>query len=486
MKVAFVVLILASPAPLCRANNIAVDDVVLSSQDLAGHSVRVTFDLSWENSWRSDGGAGNWDAAWVFAKFRVGGGEWHHVTLDYVNGIDDGHVAPAGVTVRGVPGGTGVFVHRSGPGSGDVAYPDIGLRWHYGDQGLADDDPVDLRVYAVEMVYVAGGAFYVGNPDGTERNTFRRLALSGGFPPELVTQPYRVGSEGEIQVGAGVGELNYDHDEFFAGDWVGPVPAAFPKGFAAFYCMKYEFTQGQWVSFFNTLTAAQKDRLHWDLPYSPIQWAGGDHLATAESPDRPFIHAGWLGMQAYLDWAGLRLMTELEFEKACRGPEYPVPGEFAWGNADPPPDVFYSFSWPGTSIEMITNARRDVPNAACGTTIDGNDEVRVGIFAASVTKPNRVNTGASYWGIMELSGNAFETVASVGDSEGRAFTGIAGDGELAADGSPDVEGWPTRFGYRGGGLGTPEALRVSDRSLGGSPTIGPSIHAGFRGVRTAP
>ena len=36
---------------------------------------------------------------------------------------------------------------------------------------------------------------------------------------------------------------------------------------------------------------------------------------------------------AYADWSGLRPMTELEFEKACRGNQTPVANEFAWGTA---------------------------------------------------------------------------------------------------------------------------------------------------------
>ena len=41
----------------------------------------------------------------------------------------------------------------------------------------------------------------------------------------------------------------------------------------------------------------------------------------------------WADCATYADWAGLRPMTELEFEKACRGPLKPVPDEYAWGTA---------------------------------------------------------------------------------------------------------------------------------------------------------
>ena len=35
-------------------------------------------------------------------------------------------------------------------------------------------------------------------------------------------------------------------------------------------------------------------------------------------------------MLAYLDWSGLRPMSELEYEKACRTPSRVIPGEYAW------------------------------------------------------------------------------------------------------------------------------------------------------------
>src|SRR5690606_31578628 len=42
----------------------------------------------------------------------------------------------------------------------------------------------------------------------------------------------------------------------------------------------------------------------------------------------------WKDLLAYLDWAALRPMTELEYEKICRGAEPAVDDEFAWANDD--------------------------------------------------------------------------------------------------------------------------------------------------------
>ena len=45
----------------------------------------------------------------------------------------------------------------------------------------------------------------------------------------------------------------------------------------------------------------------------------------------PCNFLSWMDLAAYLDWAALRPMTELEFEKICRGPNPPIAGEYVWG-----------------------------------------------------------------------------------------------------------------------------------------------------------
>ena len=56
------------------ANNIQVTNTTLVSQNTTSDFVLVQFDVSWENSWRVVGGTNNWDAAWIFIKYRIGAG----------------------------------------------------------------------------------------------------------------------------------------------------------------------------------------------------------------------------------------------------------------------------------------------------------------------------------------------------------------------------------------------------------------------------
>src|SRR5688500_1625199 len=65
------------------SNNIQVTNVRLTNQNTTDDFTMVEFDITWENSWRYGGGPNNWDAAWIFVKYRVGsGGEWQHAWLN--------------------------------------------------------------------------------------------------------------------------------------------------------------------------------------------------------------------------------------------------------------------------------------------------------------------------------------------------------------------------------------------------------------------
>jgi len=472
------------------ANNIQVSNISLVDQQVDVNTVFVQFDLSWENSWRVSGGPANYDAAWVFLKYRISGGQWNHLNIVYVDGTNDGHSAPSGATIETVPGGTGCFIFRSSDGAGNNNFQPIKLLWDYNSTGLGDDALVEVKVFAIEMVYVPEGAFYLGTGTaGTEIDRFYNWSF--GFE-------YNVGSENEITVAQSVGALYYDNVSSSSGDQSGPIPAAFPKGYQAFYSMKYEASQAQWVVFFNTLTDIQKpahdvtDLIHKssdnEIYRNGIAWTTGP--ATTTLPYVPVSFLSWSDITAYLDWAGLRPLTELEYEKACRGPLAPVPGEFAWGNSEYPFED-YTLLNPGTNNEVIGNSIAELPGMAYDSTafdiIFG--PVRCGIFAASAINKNRIETGGSYYGIMELSGNMSELSVSVGSADGRSFTGNNGDGVLSVTGLSNVSNWPAEdnWGVASRSSAWIDALpyqRVSDRTLASLSIASASSYFGLRGGRT--
>jgi formylglycine-generating enzyme required for sulfatase activity len=197
--------------------------------------------------------------------------------------------------------------------------------------------------------------------------------------------------------------------------------------------MKYEISQGQYADFLNTLTATQDETRfpNYNGNYRHgIDGFQGSRKAAA--PDRACNYLRWADGCAYADRAGLRPMTELEFEKICRGPQSVVDNEFAWGNANIA-STAYTLSNDGQPTETVSNPANDpTGNAAYGTTAGGTDDIsgplRCGIFATGSS--TRITAGANYYGVMEMSGNLWERAVTVANSTGRGFMGLHGNGAL--------------------------------------------------------
>lgn len=93
----------------------------------------------------------------------------------------------------------------------------------------------------------------------------------------------------------------------------------------------------------------------------------------------------WFDACSYLDWAGLRPMTELEYEKACRGNQTPVAGEFAWGSTSY--TLLTGVTSSGSSSEVPTPTNSNLSIAALDPSNTNvpvlYNPIRVGAFATS-------------------------------------------------------------------------------------------------------
>ena len=459
---------------LC-GNNISVSNVHVIDDINVPDYATLTFDVSWENSWRTTAAPANYDAAWVFAKYRIGTGDWRHVRLSAVN------AAPTGATVD-LMDDVGVMVYASANQTGDVSYNNIELQWELLSDGISWSSDIEVRIFAIEMVYIPEGTYFLGASikNGTETDAFHKANNE---------QPYYVGSNAAIDVGTSGNKLKYTDVLGRGADFSGPIPAEFPKGFSAFYLMKYETSQDQWIGFFNTLSPAHRalyditDATGKDsdaeLYRNGVSYPSGSTVATTTLPATASGFNSIRDMMAYFDWSGLRPMTELEFEKAARGPDFSVPGEYAWGNASVT-NTRYALVNEGLEEEQVDYATLSVNSGSGNATyLDTHPSnrvdkgpLRVGIYAGTAAPAgvsDRVTAGAGYYGNMELSGNQWEGVVSVGNPAGRAFTNVHGDGNLDASGLPDVPTWPTSgaaVGCRGGRSDNlSEYMRTADRAF---------------------
>ena len=536
MKKTLLITILASGLWLLASNNshansLLIENVSIVSKDKANKTSTVEFDISWDHSWR---GSRNHDAVWVFVKYQLNSDSaWYHANLKTAGtnpaDVDRGTGTEIDIVVP--TDKIGAFIERSNTGAGTTSVDDLELIWDWDASGLdADDVIAKVQVFGIEMTYIPSGSFYLG--DTTVGTANFEAAISGAV--------FQVTSEDALTLGGGgagsLGNNNaeggpYDPDDF-NNSASQTLPAAFPKGYDGFYCMKYEISQGQFRDFLNTLTLDQQDTRTWDdlsnndaathyvmiddnqttvssrnglyaqtnpgasTPYV-ISCDVDDNGTPNESDDGEWIacnYLSWMDGCAYADWAGLRPMTELEFEKVCRGSLTPVADEYAWGSTDLT-QAEGAVQNPGENNEVANTTGNGLANYnGAGTDISG--PLRVGFAAASAT--SRVSSGSGYYGNMNLTGNLVELVATVGTTNGRSFTGTHGDGTLTTTASyegnatntdwPGIDGTPARgvtdgsgSGYRGGAYDIASTyLTVSER---GSTNFTGGSRNPYSGVR---
>lgn len=472
---------------LSFANNLQLTNLHLSSP------TELTLTISWENSWSLDAATapGNHDAVWIFFKMKSGTGDWQHIPISADSSL---HLADSPLLIQPSADGIGLMLRRQDFGTGNI--PPTQIRIALFNPIMATQ--VQLKAFGIEMIEVSEGTFFLG--DGWSYHHFRD-SISGN--------PVLIDSENSV---SGIS----------AGDTAivaGTIPETYPKGFQRFYQMKYEISQEQYADFLNSLTLDQQILRTEKSPESSVGTSvmstfapfrngivilspgipgqaaanyGVDNSSngTADEADdgqtRACNFLNWQDVLAYLDWAGLRPMTELEYEKSCRGPELPVAREFAWGTSQ----VIdaNTIVMDGTIQESVSETATATAGLASHGYFGPSGPLRSGF--GGTASSDRLQLGAGYFGAAELSGNLWEACVTV-DAVGLAFTGTHGNGELALDGNADVSTWPLTAGaiLRGGAhnsgiVGNFRDLAVSDRFYHDLHPAQRRNTTGGRGVRS--
>jgi len=479
-----------------QANNIQITGISYSAPNLS-------FTIQWDNSWNTSSNANplypsNWDAAWVFVKYQSSiDNLWKHTLLSSVS--SDHNVTGGILQVDAVSDGMGVFIRRSAPGSGNISASVVTIKLNT----LAGTGPFNFKVFGTEMTYIPQSVFRLG--DG-------RVSGTSFFTAQDIDATKQ-------SSGITAGSL-------FSGSPA--LPATFPMGYNSFYMMKYEITNEEWADFLNALTYDQQVSRMDIAPNGTVnsyiyannvntmtdnvvklQTAGlnntlpavfgcdldGDNVFN-EINDGQNIACGNLSkadLFAYLDWCGMRPMTETEFEKSCRGTQAAVVGEYAWGTTDVSTHVRTQLSNNGMPNEAWTGAQASGQVMVGAGLNSSGGPARSGLFANGTN--GRLAAGAGFYGNMELSGSIWEICVLV-DAGGVSFTGNNGDGMLTVTGDANTANWPGNYTaaagsgttIRGGSFfeisNYTSYISASFRNGGLDPAR--NILFGGRGVRSVP
>lgn len=490
---------------LSYANNVNISNVQFSSRNSTNQTINIQFDMAWENSWRNNT---NHDALWVFVKYsNDSGSTWKHATLNSSGTNPAGFSVGSGTGVEVVVPSDkkGAFVKRSMNGVGSVSVSDLEFVWNYGADGLTASSSARVKVFATEMVYVPSGSFKFG-----DKATSVGSAKKGSSDNE----PWQIISASSISVSNAVSNGSYYVGAGNSGEAATgasfTIPASYPNGYAPFYMMKHELSESAWVDFFNTLSASQK--LNRDITSvvgknsdstvnrNTVSWITGN--ATSTRLDRSCSFLSWMDGASFADWAALRPMTELEYEKTARGSRVDsTAGEYAWGSTSIIQATSLSGAEDGTETVTTDQANASFGNASLVGGDAGIGPLRSGIFATDSSTKIRASSG--FYGALDLSGNLAERVVTIGNSKGRSFLGTHGDGELSTtsnfEGNATNSDWPgidatvargvtgaDGSGLRGGSWAdTSDRLRVSDRQNSAKNDSARDGSYGFRAVRSA-
>ena len=225
----------------------------------------------------------------------------------------------------------------------------------------------------------------------------------------------------------------------------------------AFYIGKYEVTNRQFSQFVDaTGYTTDAETAGWGWAWTGEDWkeVEGVNWRHPQGPDssiegkmdHPIVQVSWNDANAYCQWAGVRLPTEAEWEKAARGTDG---REYPWGNSAPDGsklnycDVNCELGWKDSSVD------------------DGyTDTAPVG----------RYETGKSPYGAYDMAGNVWEWVADWYDAD--YYSKAPGRNPQGPDsGEKRVLRGGSWFGYKGD-------ARCADR-YGGVPDVRIS-YFGFR------
>lgn len=130
----------------------------------------------------------------------------------------------------------------------------------------------------------------------------------------------------------------------------------------AFYIDRHEVTVARYAHFLEATGEVGNRLQNWPLPAN-----------LAETANLPIVGVDWYDADQYCRWAGRRLPSEAEWEKAARGTDARL---YPWGDDEPTPDrARFGVSWTLEELETYARGQTVVGSHPAGRSPYGADDM---------------------------------------------------------------------------------------------------------------